>query len=52
MSLFLSAYDNYKLSLTSISYVHLSHLPHYNGFGAAIGKYYVAEAPDPEVFMP
>jgi hypothetical protein len=49
LSLFLSGDDNNnKLSLTSISYAHLSHLPHYNGFGAAIGKYYVDEAVDPE----
>jgi hypothetical protein len=48
LSLFLTGDDNNKLSLTSISYAHLSHLPHYNGFGAAIGKYYVYEALDPE----
>ncbi len=48
LTLFLSGDDNNKLSLTSISYAHLSHLPHYNGFGAAIGKYYVYEALDPE----
>ena len=53
ISLFLSGEDNYnKLSLTSISYAHLSHLPHYNGFGAAIGKYYVDEALDPEFTPP
>ena len=53
ISLFLSREDNYnKLSLTSISYAHLSHLPHYNGFGAAIGKYYVDEALDPEFTPP
>jgi hypothetical protein len=53
ISLFLSGQDNYnKLSLTSISYAHLSHLPHYNGFGAAIGKYYVDEALDPEFTPP
>lgn len=53
ISLFLTADDNYnKLSLTSISYAHLSHLPHYNGFGAAIGKYYVDEALDPEFTPP
>jgi hypothetical protein len=51
--LFLSGDDNNnKLSLTSISYAHLSHLPHYNGFGAAIGKYYVDEALDPEFTPP
>ena len=34
ISLFLSGEDNNnKLSLTSISYAHLPHLPHYNGFG-------------------
>lgn len=43
---------NNKLSLTSVSYAHLSHLPHYNGFGAAIGKYYVNEALDPEFTPP
>jgi hypothetical protein len=47
LSLFLTGDDNNNL-LTSISYAHLSHLPHYNGFGAAIGKYYVFEALDPE----
>lgn len=53
LSLFLSSDDNNnKLSLTSISYAHLSHLPHYNGFGAAIGKYYVDEALDPEFTPP
>ena len=53
VSLFLSGDDNYnKLSLTSVSYAHLSHLPHYNGFGAAIGKYYVDEALDPEFTPP
>jgi hypothetical protein len=53
ISLFLSGQDNYNnLSLTSISYAHLSHLPHYNGFGAAIGKYYVDEALDPEFTPP
>ena len=53
ISLFLSGEDNYnKLSLSSISYAHLSHLPHYNGFGAAIGKYYVDEALDPEFTPP
>lgn len=53
LSLFLTGDDNYnKLSLTSISYAHLSHLPHYNGFGAAIGKYYVDEALDPEFTPP
>jgi CRISPR/Cas system-associated endoribonuclease Cas2 len=52
-SLFLAGQDNYNiLSLTSISYAHLSHLPHYNGFGAAIGKYYVDEALDPEFTPP
>jgi hypothetical protein len=51
--LFLSGDDNNnKLSLTSVSYAHLSHLPHYNGFGAAIGKYYVDEALDPEFTPP
>jgi hypothetical protein len=44
--------NNNKLSLTSVSYAHLSHLPHYNGFGAAIGKYYVNEALDPEFTPP
>jgi hypothetical protein len=44
--------NNNKLSLTSVSYAHLSHLPHYNGFGAAIGKYYVDEALDPEFTPP
>jgi hypothetical protein len=44
--------NNNKLSLTSVSYAHLSHLPHYNGFGAAIGKYYVYEALDPEFTPP
>lgn len=53
LSLFLFGDDNNnKLSLTSISYAHLSHLPHYNGFGAAIGKYYVDEALDPEFTPP
>jgi hypothetical protein len=51
--LFIPADDNNnKLSLTSSSYAHLSHLPHYNGFGAAIGKYYVNEALDPEFTPP
>ncbi len=51
--LFISGGDNNnKLSLTSVSYAHLSHLPHYNGFGAAIGKYYVYEALDPEFTPP
>ena len=52
--MFLSGDDNNnnKLSLTSISYAHLSHLPHYNGFGSAIGKYYVDEALDPEFTPP
>ncbi|MGB8933733.1 MAG: hypothetical protein WCC17_01345 [Candidatus Nitrosopolaris sp.] len=51
--MFLSGDDNNnKLSLTSVSYAHLSHLPHYNGFGAAIGKYYVDEALDPEFTPP
>ena len=51
--LFLSGDDNNnKLPLTSVSYAHLSHLPHYNGFGAAIGKYYVDEALDPEFTPP
>jgi hypothetical protein len=44
--------NNNSLSLTSVSYAHLSHLPHYNGFGAAIGKYYVDEALDPEFTPP
>ena len=53
MSLFFSGEADYnKISLTSISYAHLSHLPHYNGFGAAIGKYYVDEALDPEFTPP
>jgi CRISPR/Cas system-associated endoribonuclease Cas2 len=53
MSLFFSGDADYnKISLTSISYAHLSHLPHYNGFGAAIGKYYVDEALDPEFTPP
>jgi len=53
MSLFFSDEADYnKISLTSISYAHLSHLPHYNGFGAAIGKYYVDEALDPEFTPP
>jgi hypothetical protein len=52
LSLFLSTDDNNKLSLTSISYAHLSHLPHYNGYGAAIGKYYVYDALDPEFTPP
>jgi hypothetical protein len=52
LSLFLSGDDNNKLSLTSISYAHLSHLPHYNGFGAAIGKYYAYDALDPEFTPP
>ncbi len=51
--LFIPGDDNInKLSLTSVSYAHLSHLPHYNGFGAAIGKYYVNEALDPEFTPP
>jgi len=52
ISLFLSGDNNNQLSLTSISYAHLSHLPHYNGFGAPIGKYYVDEALDPEFTPP
>jgi hypothetical protein len=53
INLFLSGNDNNnKLSLTSISYAHLSHLPHYNGFGTPIGKYYVDEALDPEFTPP
>lgn len=44
--------DNNNLSLTTISYAHLLHLPHYNGYGTAIGKYYVYDALDPEFTPP
>jgi hypothetical protein len=52
LSSLLCADHNNKLSLTSIAYAHLLHLPHYNGYGAAIGKYYVYDALDPEFTPP
>jgi hypothetical protein len=53
MCLFLSGTGhNNKISLISISFGHLTHLPHYNGFGTAVGKYYVDEALDPEFTPP
>ena len=52
VSLLLSSNVNNPVSLVSISYAHLSHLPHYNGLGTPIGKYYVDEALDPEFTPP
>ncbi len=44
--------NNNYISLTSAAHAHLTHLPHYNGYGAAVGKYYVYDALDPEFTPP
>lgn len=51
--LFLTSTGNYNnISLITRASAHLTHLPHYNGFGAAVGKYYVYDALDPEFTPP
>ena len=40
------------LSLVSTSSAHLDHLPHYNGGGTPVGKFYVNQAIDPEYTPP
>jgi hypothetical protein len=40
------------LSLVSTSNAHLDHLPHYNGGGTPVGRFYVNQAVDPEYTPP
>ena len=40
------------LSLVSTSSAHLDHLPHYNGGGTPVGRFYVNQAIDPEYTPP
>ena len=40
------------LSLVSTSSAHLDHLPHYNGGGTPVGRFYVNQAMDPEYTPP
>ena len=40
------------LCFLPVCFAHLEHLPHYNGNGVGVGKYYVNQAIDPEYTPP